>query len=68
MKNLNYDLLVKRRDRVREEICTLMHKKDYYSNPELYKRVKALTGLETFFTYQIEIMDEKAKDIYPEEY
>ena len=67
MTNYDYKRLVERRDRIRKEICTIMKRKDYYTNPDAYKRVRGLTGLESYLTYQIEGMEEKFDRIYAEE-
>ena len=68
INNYDYKKLLERRDRVRNEIYTIMKRKDYYTNPDAYKRVRGLTGLESFLTYQIEGMEAKFNSIYPEEH
>jgi hypothetical protein len=67
MTNYDYKRLVEKRDMVRKEIYTIMKRKDYYTNPDAYKRVRGLTGLESYLTYQIEGMEEKFNRIYAEE-
>lgn len=68
MTNYDYKRLVERRDRIRKEICTIMKRKDYYTNQEAYKRVRGLTGLESYLTYQIEVMEDEFSSIHVKEW
>ena len=58
-KNYNLERLVNKRHKVRKEIRALMRDKRYYTDDGLYKRVAALTSLESYLTFIIEELELK---------
>ena len=68
MKNLTLENLKERRNKLAMKISKLMRSPDYYTNPERYKEVAALTGLETFYVFKIEEMEKKIEELRPTHY
>ena len=56
------------RDSIRKEVKELMLREDYDTNEMLYKRVSALTGLEMYLTYMIEVLLDEINKVYIEDY
>lgn len=56
------------RDDIRKEVKELMLREDYDTNEMLYKRVSALTGLEMYLTYRIEVLLDEISKVYNEDY
>ena len=59
VRNYELERLVEKRDKTRKEIRDLMRSKSYYTDDSLYEKVRALTGLDTYLSYQIEILEVK---------
>lgn len=55
--------LEEKRDKVRKEVSNIMRSTEYYKNNDLYERVKALTGLEVYLSYRIEVLKEKLESM-----
>lgn len=59
VRNYELERLVEKRDKTRKKIRDLMRSKCYYTDNSLYEKVRALTGLETYLSYQIEVLEAK---------
>lgn len=67
VRNYELERLMEKRDKTRKKIRDLMKSKSYYADNSLYEKVRALTGLETYLSYQIEVLEARIASIKDDE-